>query len=1164
MKQPSILIDEARRMEELRRYAVLDTLPENALDELAQLAAVICETPISLISLVDADRQWFKSRVGFAARETSREISFCGHTILQSDLFIVPDTKQDERFAANPLVTAEPHIGFYAGASLLTPSGQAIGTLCVMDRVPRELSQAQQQALRVLSRQVMSQLELRRRTQELAASEERLRLVTDNVRVGLVMVDRNRRYVYANRAYAEILALPPLDLVGRGLGEVLGALYDSQVRPRLDRAFAGERVTYELERPANPVRYYAVRYEPTILNGEVSHVVVVIIEITERKQAEEKIREAGNFANSIIGALSAHLCVIDEHGTLLATNRAWGKFAEANPPAARRADTGDNYLQACDQASGSGAAEGAAFAAGIRAVLRGEKAEFVMEYDCHSPTEQRWFQGRVSRFASSGRVCAVVAHENITGRIQAASASLRLAAIVESSDDAIVGKDLNGIVTSWNRSAEVIFGYTAAEMLGASIMCLLPPERRDEETQILAKIRLGERIDHFETQRLAKGGRRIDVSVTISPIRDSTGNVIGVSKVARDITEEKLALAAREASEARYRALFEYAPDGIVIADANSVYLDVNTSICRMLGYTRQEMIGLHAADIVVAEEIQHIETALNVIKAKADYHREWRFRRKDGSTFVAEVIATLMPDGNLLGMIRDVTERKRTEARFRRLVDSNAQGVVFWTKHGGITGANDAFLHIVGYTRAELEAGEMNLTAMTPPEYVRLDRQAQDEITAKGVCRPYEKEFMRKDGARVTILLGAAVFQDNPDEGIAYVLDLTKQKKLEQQFLRAQRMESIGTLAGGIAHDLNNLLAPITMGVGLLKMYEPGPRALPVIETIERSANRGVNLVKQVLSFARGVEGSRVALHAGPIMHEIESIAANTFPKNITLRVLVPKNLWLVLADATQINQVLLNLCVNARDAMPDGGQLELSAGNVEIDEQYAVMNRSIPPGRYVLIQLTDTGTGMSKEVVDRIFEPFFTTKAVGQGTGLGLSTVLGIVRSHGGHVNVYSELGKGSTFKVYLPAESDLSVGAHGAALTEEMPRGNGELILVVDDEASILDITKQTLQAFGYRVMTADDGAQAIGLYALHRDEIAVVVTDMMMPVMDGPALIAALRRIPPTVRIIAASGLNANGNVARAASAGVKHFLPKPYSAGAILSLIKKVLAEDKGA
>ncbi len=272
-----------------------------------------------------------------------------------------------------------------------------------------------------------------------------------------------------------------------------------------------------------------------------------------------------------------------------------------------------------------------------------------------------------------------------------------------------------------------------------------------------------------------------------------------------------------------------------------------------------------------------------------------------------------------------------------------------------------------------------------------------------------------------------------------------------------------------------------------------------------------------------------------------------------------LPPDLWSVTGDPTQLNQVLLNLCVNARDAMKNGGRLTVSGLNAEIDAQYAVMNRGVGAGRYVVLEVADTGMGMPPAVVDRIFEPFFTTKEVGEGTGLGLSTVLGIVRSHGGFVNVYSEPGRGSVFKVYLPAQSAEPCLHETTEVSQVLPRGSGELILIVDDESSIRSITQQTLESFGYRAVTADDGAQAIALFALRRGEIDLVITDMMMPVMDGPALISAVRRLDQKVPIIAASGLNSNSSMAKVSAAGVGHFLAKPYNTESLLKVIRIVLS-----
>ena len=313
----------------------------------------------------------------------------------------------------------------------------------------------------------------------------------------------------------------------------------------------------------------------------------------------------------------------------------------------------------------------------------------------------------------------------------------------------------------------------------------------------------------------------------------------------------------------------------------------------------------------------------------------------------------------------------------------------------------------------------------MTPPEFAEADEKALREIATTGICMPFEKEYVRKDGKRVPILVGGANFEDNPDEGLAFAVDLTERKKLEQQFLRAQRMESIGTLAGGIAHDLNNVLGPIMMAISVLKMRFPDAASQQLITIIGTSAERGADMVRQVLSFARGVEGRRMEVQVKHLLADMEKIARDTFPSDIQIRSIIPHDLWTIQGDPTQIHQVLLNLCVNARDAMPRGGALTISAENRALDEHYAALEADAAPGPYVYIQVEDTGTGIPPEVIEKIFDPFFTTKEVGKGTGLGLSTSAAIVKSHGGFMRVYSEPGKGTRFKLYLPAQTEASAG-------------------------------------------------------------------------------------------------------------------------------------------
>ncbi|MDB6130264.1 MAG: Histidine kinase, partial [Verrucomicrobiales bacterium] len=387
---------------------------------------------------------------------------------------------------------------------------------------------------------------------------------------------------------------------------------------------------------------------------------------------------------------------------------------------------------------------------------------------------------------------------------------------------------------------------------------------------------------------------------------------------------------------------------------------------------------------------------------------------------------------------------------------------------------------------------------------------------------------------------------------------DITEKKKLESQFLRAQRMESIGTLAGGIAHDLNNVLAPIMMSLELLRDLAHQEKDLMLINTLQESAVRGSELVKQVLSFARGVEGQRITVNPIHIIQDLLKVIRDTFPKSINVRFLPKRELWAVTGDPTQMHQVFLNLCVNSRDAMASGGSLTIEMENVVVDEDFGGLNPESKPGSYVLVSVEDSGSGIPQEIRDRVFEPFFTTKEIGKGTGLGLSTTLAIVRSHGGFITVQSEMGHGTLFKVYLPADTQKMTSGVVNVEASKLPRGNGELVLVVDDEEAVRKIAKRTMERFGYRVLLASNGREALGIYIENKHEIGVVLTDMAMPIMDGPALIIALRSINPNVRIIGSSGLAGVDEISKVAGR-VAHYIPKPYTTELILETLKKALA-----
>jgi two-component system, cell cycle sensor histidine kinase and response regulator CckA len=390
---------------------------------------------------------------------------------------------------------------------------------------------------------------------------------------------------------------------------------------------------------------------------------------------------------------------------------------------------------------------------------------------------------------------------------------------------------------------------------------------------------------------------------------------------------------------------------------------------------------------------------------------------------------------------------------------------------------------------------------------------------------------------------------------------DITEKKQLEAQFLRAQRLESLGTMASGIAHDLNNVLTPILGIVELLPLKVPNmdEQTQQLLQILSTNTHRGADLVKQILSFARGVEGKPTSTQVSHLLWDISKIIRQIFPKTIEISVDLPQGLWLIAADATALHQVFMNLCVNARDAMPNGGLLSITAENLEIDEHYARMHLDAKVGSYLAVTIADTGIGIPHNILDRIFDPFFTTKEIGKGTGLGLSTVLGIVKSHRGWIDVQSEVNQGTQFKVYLPSTEEAEVET---VVNTEPPLGQGELILIVDDEVAVQEITQATLEAHHYSVITASDGIEAIALYAEHRDKISVVLMDLMMPELDSVTVIRTLSKLNPQIQIIAMSGLATHESVAKTMGAGVQAFLAKPFTALELLNLLPALCSKTR--
>lgn len=697
--------NEAQRLAALRRYEVLDTPAEQAFDDLVLLATHICQVPVAMVSLVDENRQWFKSRIGLIETETPRDISFCAHTILEPDRVMqVCNAEQDARFVASPLVTGAPRIRFYAGAPLVTPDGQALGALCVMDHEARVLTPEQLSALAALSRRVVAQLELSRQARELAASQREAQAM-------LALAEQSRR-------------------------AMLSVLEDE-------------------------------------------------------KRAGESLRD----------------------------------------------------------------------------------------------------------------------------------------------------------------------------------------------------------------------------------------------------------------SEARFRQVVENIREVFWMSDvAKNQILYISPGYAEVWGRPCEELYASSRAWIesIHAEDRDRVMQAAMTKQVTGNYDETYRIVRPDGA-------------------IRWVHDRAFP-----------------------VTDKSGTVIRVVGVAE-----------------------------------------------------------------------DVTEKRKLEKQYLRGQRLEAIGTLSGGIAHDLNNILAPMLMIAPLLRENLTHARDLELLAMVEQGAQRGADIIKQLLTFSRGIEGNRGPVQLRHLLKEMCHLMRETFPREIVIAQDAALALWPVIADATQLHQVLLNLCVNARDAMPGGGRLTLRVRNTTLTEPDRHLSPDFKPGPHVMLTVEDTGQGIPPEIIGRIFEPFFTTKEIGKGTGLGLSTVMGIVKSHGGFVCVHSEPGKGTRFEVYLPASVTQQDGGARAGVEPSLP-GRGELILVVDDEASIREVMRRVLVRSGYNVLCAANGQEALTVFLAHRVRVRLLLTDVMMPTMGGVALARAVRALEPTLRIIAMSGLNDAERTQELAALGVTQVLSKPCEPQDIFEAIQRAL------
>jgi two-component system, cell cycle sensor histidine kinase and response regulator CckA len=638
-------------------------------------------------------------------------------------------------------------------------------------------------------------------------------------------------------------------------------------------------------------------------------------------------------------------------------------------------------------------------------------------------------------------------------------------------------------------------------------------------------------------------------------------------RLQEEIHERQQAEAELRHSQQQLTDFVENATIGMHWVSADGTILWANQAELDLLGYSREEYIGRSITEFhAESDVIDDILCRLTRNEVLQSYSA--KLLAKNGS--IREVLINsnvYWENGEFVHtrcFTRDVTsqvdaerERRQTE----KLLDLTTDAIILRDFENRILFWNHGAENMYGWKIEE--ALDKNINKLIYKNLSPELEVARQTVVEQGEWQG-ELEKINKLGQEVIVQSRWTLVRDeagNPKSILAVDTDITEKKLLEGQFLRAQRLESLGTLASGIAHDLNNILTPILAIAQLLPFKLPhlDEQNQRLLQMLQDSSKRGSDLVSQILSFARGAEGKRTTIQAGHLLLEVGRVVKQTFPKSIAVHEdVTPPELWMVSADATQLHQVFMNLCINARDAMPEGGTLGLEAKNIRLDANYARMHLNAQEGPYVAIKITDTGMGIEADVLDRIFEPFFTTKELGKGTGLGLSTVMTIVKQHDGFITVYSEANTGTCFTVYLPALESVDIDQSPESL--EVLAGNGELILVIDDEASIREITRVSLETHNYQVITACDGIDAFSIYAEHKREVSMIILDLMMPLLDTSTIIRTLRRMNPQVQIIAMSGLAPSQAIAESEDTAIQAFLQKPFTAYELLRTIHRVKAD----
>lgn len=741
-------------------------------------------------------------------------------------------------------------------------------------------------------------------------------------------------------------------------------------------------------------------------------------------------------------------------------------------------------------------------------------------------------------------------------------------ALIESSDAAIIGKTLDGTVISWNTAAEKIFGFSADEMVGRSIELIAPPSRPGEMREILGRVGRGEKIDRFETERRHKNGNIIPVLLTVSPILDPRGKIVGASKIIYDMSGPRQ-------TEARLRELTQaltLAP--IMLRKPSGEIVHWGGGLERLYGYSTRDALGKRSHDLLRTQFPIPLKEIEDDLQRRGHWEGELVHMHRDGHPLTVQTYWVLhrnaAGDGDsVVELNLDVTEERRSqamleerEARLRSVLETAPDAIITIDERGTIQTFSHAAEKLFGYAAGEVIG--RNVKMLMPQPY----RGEHDGYLSRyrdtgerhiiGIGRKVEAQ--KKDGTIFPMELAVGEVGQAGSNRIftGFIRDLSSREKMEEDLRQAQKMEAVGQLTGGLAHDFNNLLTAISGNLEMLERRLTDDENRELLKEAQEATDLGAQLAKRLLAFGRRTPLRPQAVDINAMAAGMVDLLRRTLGESVTVETVLEPGLPLTMTDPGQVENVLLNLAINARDAMPHGGRLIIETRRTELDEAYAAEHSEVAPGDYVMLSVTDTGTGMSEEVQRRAFEPFYTTKAPGSGSGLGLSMVHGFVKQSGGHVQLYSELGHGTTIRIYLPVHGGTAAKPPAPAPSNETRLEHGEIILAVEDDPRVRRVSLRRLKDLGYTVLEADSGLAALAI--LDRGEaFDLLFTDVVMAGgMSGIDLAQRAREKRPDLKVLFTSGYAEPAVMTQALLAKNAAWLGKPYSTQQLGEKLRELL------